>query len=843
MRSRLAFALLALSATAGGAQPAPSRVGPDSVTLAPGLRYQAGGFHRFLLGHTYRDLWATPITVPVLDLRRYAGGLRPQKRGGGNQTKSLRFTTPDGSEYVFRLVDKDKVTVPSGFEHTIVEGMARDQVSASHPAAAIVSGPLLDAAGVLHVTPVLAAMPDDSLLGEFREDFAGKLGMIERYPNKPDSAPGFAGAAEIIDSDKLIDQLNKDASRRIDARAFLRARLMDMFLNDWDRHTGQWKWARFDTGQTAFWEPIPRDRDKPFISFGGIVRASGRFSPNVVTFAAEYPSIRGLTWNSLEIDRRVLAELEKPVWDSVAEDLKRRLSDPVIERATRIMPAEFRDQAPGLAAVLKARRDQIPELATRFYLFLAPVQDLHATDAADHALVTRRDDGSVDVALRSGSRDYFARSFRPGETREIRLYLHGGADTALVTGRAERSIPVWIIGGNGDNVLVDSSSVHGTSGPARLYDRGEVSGIEYGPDTAWNRRPWSGRPGRMTAPPRDRSSSYTPGLALHADHDIGVLVHLALDQRAFGFRKNPYASRIELSEDYATKFQGHRATALVDLRREASPLHFMAQARMSEIEVVNFPGFGNDTPDDESDFYQVRQRQWQLHSALGLAVGPRSDISFGPVLQFSTTDSLPGRFISAARPYGFGDFGQAGLRLSLSYDGRDRSSDPRRGVLFSASGSWYPALWDVKDGFGVVEGTATTYLVFPVPAHPKLTLRAGARKAFGQFPFHEAAFIGGRTSIRTLDPDRYAGDAALNGRAQLQLSLARFAFILPLNVGAYGFTEGGRVYLEGESPGGWHTATGVGVWLGILGPSTGVGLELAERRGKTGLRFQTGMIF
>ena len=37
------------------------------------------------------------------------------------------------------------------------------------------------------------------------------------------------------------------------------------------------------------------------------------------------------------------------------------------------------------------------------------------------------------------------------ETREIRVYLHGGNDTALVTGDVDTSIPVRIIGGNGSN--------------------------------------------------------------------------------------------------------------------------------------------------------------------------------------------------------------------------------------------------------------------------------------------------------------------------------------------------------------------------------------------------------
>ena len=50
-------------------QPAPPRVkSTDSVTIAASPRYASTGFKRFFLGDTYRDLWTTPIRVPVLSM-------------------------------------------------------------------------------------------------------------------------------------------------------------------------------------------------------------------------------------------------------------------------------------------------------------------------------------------------------------------------------------------------------------------------------------------------------------------------------------------------------------------------------------------------------------------------------------------------------------------------------------------------------------------------------------------------------------------------------------------------------------------------------------------------------
>ena len=133
----------------------------DSIDIVPGAQYQAGGMHRMLLGDGYRNLWATPVRVPVLDLETFQGGLEPLKESGGNQTKSLRFKTPAGTEYVFRSVNKRAESFPPAFKGTVVQSIAQDQVSSHFPVGALVTAPLLQAAGVLHVTPVLVVMPDD----------------------------------------------------------------------------------------------------------------------------------------------------------------------------------------------------------------------------------------------------------------------------------------------------------------------------------------------------------------------------------------------------------------------------------------------------------------------------------------------------------------------------------------------------------------------------------------------------------------------------------------------------------------------------------------------------------
>src|SRR5215475_15122509 len=59
----------------------------ESASVVAGPRYEAGPILRWFDGDAYRDLWITPVRVPVLNLQTFVpGGLKPVKEGGGMQT-------------------------------------------------------------------------------------------------------------------------------------------------------------------------------------------------------------------------------------------------------------------------------------------------------------------------------------------------------------------------------------------------------------------------------------------------------------------------------------------------------------------------------------------------------------------------------------------------------------------------------------------------------------------------------------------------------------------------------------------------------------------------------------
>ena len=115
----------------------------------------------------------------------------------------------------------------------------------------------------------------------------------------------------------------------------------------------------------------------------------------------------------------------------------------------------------------------------------------------------------------------------------------------------------------------------------------------------------------------------------------------------------------------------------------------------------------------------------------------------------------------------------------------------------------------------------------------------GGKKVWGDPPFHELAYLGGSATVRGYTPQRFAGDAAAYGNAELRLFIKHFSVG---DVGIFGLADAGRVFLDGESSGRWHTAGGGGIWFALANPGTAVTLAVAqgERRlvyGQLGFMF------
>jgi hypothetical protein len=811
------------------------------VHLAAGERYRAGWLHRLLLGAHYRDLWATQLTVAVLDLKKYAGGLTPTACGGRRQTKSVRLRGADGHEYSFRSVDKDPtLALPPDLRRSFARELVQDQISSAHPGAPLVVAPLLDATGVLHATPSLYVLPDDPRLAALACMPAGTLGMIEVRPAAAsDEDAGFAGATDIASTQNLFNRLEHSSTDRVDARAFLAARLLDIYIGDWDRHQDQWRWARYDEGGFHWWRPIPRDRDQAFSRLDGLLLSlAGVYYPQLIGFDDDYPSLYRLTLTGDVLDRRLLVELERSVWDSTAAALRAQLTDSVIDRAVERLPVEYRGGSGAhLARALRRRRDHLPDAARAFYRLLAGSVDVHASDDADTADLDRRPDRST-LRLTARGATYFSRTFDPRDTKEIRLYLHGANDRVVVRGPGGGPL-VRAIGGGDDDVLVDSSS----GGAVRFYDDRGANTIVRGRHTTIDTHPYDA-PAPDTATlglPRDWGASTMPLTWVSFGSDIGLFVGGGFLRTGYGFRHAPYHTRLRIRAGYASGPATYRAEVDEEIRDAPGRATTQIHLRASGMEVIRFYGFGNQTPDTGSvRFYKVPQEQYRIAPTITWSRSAAA-VSLGIVMKSAESDPDSTRLIGVVRPYGIGSFQQLGVTGGLLVDTRDRAAWAARGVLVAVSGTAYPATLDVKRAFGNVTAQAATYLT--VPHGPTLALRIAGSRTFGPYPFHEAAFVGGANTVRGYAQDRFAGDAALVASAELRASVTHFYALMPIEFGVFGLADAGRVFLSGETSRVWHGAAGGGLWFAFLNRVNTLTLAVARSPEQTGVYVRAGFAY
>ena len=852
--SRLvACGALLLACTLSGSARGEEQHDSDTVVVVPGARYRASWPFRVFFGGSWRDDWTTAIRVRKLDLSTVDGGLTPVRRGGGMQTKSLRLKSANGETWAFRSVDKDprQALDPETRQSGIAE-LIRDITSTAHPTAALVVAPLLEAVGVLHATPELFVMPDDPRLGEFR-DFAGMLGEIELHPGR-----GFAGADKALGTLELFARTERRSDERVDARAYLRARLMDLLVGDWDRHVSQWRWLRFNEDGGQVWRPVPRDRDQAFARFDGVFPSIGEYYiKQFASFHEDYPPIDKLTFQARYIDRRFLVALDDAEWRSITSDVVARLTDETIAAAVRRLPPEIyaRDGAM-LERALRARRDGLAAASRAFYRLLAKDVDVYGTEQADVASIRRSRDGGVDLTL--SARDavtgqalgppYFHRSFRPGETSEIRLYLLGGADSVIEDGQRNGAILVRV-------VRDDPGAAAEARGAASA--RGTGSGALDSDDVA--------DPPDDEADPlrlryerfRDWGTDWLVFPQLSYDGTLGLFAGARLQRTHFGFGREPYADQMNFAAAWSTTLGEPRLEYQLDVRTR-SPLGASAYVAYSGVDFANFFGFGNESVRDphlaSSNAYRVNQHHFVVRPlATASLVGPLRARAGVALERFSNTAANALGPASGAN--GAGDMTLGSAEVGAHVDTRSGTLTRKRGFEADVSARYYPAWLDNAAGFTKLRAEATALLGSPIASGVLLSLRVAGEKNWGRYPFFEAASIGGAgvpspldvtggssgNLLRGYDLNRFAGDASVVANADLRIPLGRYSAIMPLRYGLLALADVGRVFVSGESSNKWHPGVGGGAWLALH--AAGSGMELSSTLSFAVVRSDEGTTF
>lgn len=797
----------------------------DSVTIAANTRLKGNAFKRFFMGENYRKEWTTAVTVPVLDLGTEYGGLKPKRQGGGKQTKSLRVEDSTGKEWVLRSIEKfPEAVIPADLRGGLAKDVVEDGISASYPFASLSIAPIARAAGIPSIRRKLVYVPDDPRLERFRSDFHDRLAILEeREP---------LNVNKTYNTNELVLRLQKDNDDHIDQKALLKARLMDNFDMDLDRHEDQWRWAIRDTGKGKIYYVIPRDHDQSFYINQGLIPYFARkpwYIPELQGFRAKAMDIKTFNRAARNFDRSFLTELSEQNWNAQIDTFLTAMTDSVIDQALQNQPREIQKLSAGkITETLKKRRRYFKDDMLKYYRFLSKNVSVVGSNKREQFTISKEEGGAVHIVVHkidkqdSLSSKIYDRVFDPKVTDELQLYGLNDDDRFVIEGGGS-PIKIRIIGGAGKDEFINN----GTDGKVLVYDasfeENKLSG-NAGLRNKISPNPQVNRYNRLNY----KYNYINPSLSVAYNVDDGLYLGAHIEAIRQGFRKEPYGQRHILVANHALKTSSYYFRYDGDYIKAVGQHDLLVRIDASApINVTNFFGLGNRTgfdkenPDGEQ-YYRTRYDIVNASLLLRKQLQSWMRVNYGPTAQYFhlEKEQNTGHYVTDPSVHILDTANlyqskiSAGVQAFVDIDSRNNQVLPTRGLVLNAGGKTLFGLNNYTNNVTRLQGDMKVFM--SIFARPRLVLgiRLGAAHNFGSFDIPQANYLSGVDNLRGYRRNRFGGRTLFYNNAELRYRVADFStYLFPGSFGFHIFHDVGRVWMDNEVSHAWHTGWGGGLWL------------------------------
>src|SRR5690606_37895285 len=362
-------------------------------------------------------------------------------------------------------------------------------------------------------------------------------------------------------------------------------------------------------------EAIPRDRDQAFSNFDGWVFRNFRkligFFHQFGDYDDDIANVEWFNRSASNLDRNLIENSGREEWISQAEFLQDAITDEVIEDAFRSLPEEVRGKSSEeIKSQLKARRENLVEIVSRYYEELSELAIMTGTDKDDIIEVTRLPGGNTQVQIfrkKDGEKGELMneRIFIEDETDEVWIYGLGDEDEFVVQGVNEADAEIRIIGGQdhdtykivqGKGVMIydhrsQELTVEQNDG-AKIYrtDNYEIN--------TFNRdlKIWD-------------KTSVLPYLGFNPDD--GVILGAKAVITKNGLVRKPFTTQHSFKASYFFATQGFDLEYSGEFAQAQSSFNVLAGAYYSSARTTsNYFGFGNDTEYDRDavskDYNRIR---------------------------------------------------------------------------------------------------------------------------------------------------------------------------------------------------------------------------------------------
>ncbi|WP_379952763.1 metallophosphatase [Dokdonia sp. R78006] len=820
--------------------------------------------YKGLWGDHYRGLYSKTVNAKVAFIDTLKGGLTPVRRGGGHQSKSLRLETKDGKEYVMRALKKSAIKflqstafqdkyVEEELEGSFADKFLLDFYTTAHPYTPTTIGTLADAVNIFHTNPELYYIPKQRDLGEYNDEYGDELYLLEeRVESGHNDLASFGKPKDILSTSDVLLEINKTGKSIVDEPSYIRARLFDMLIGDWDRHEDQWRWALFENEDgSEICKPIPRDRDQAFSIFdGSVLNFLSCAVPSLRMMQSYDEELRSPKWFSFEpypLDMTFINKSDWKDWEKEAMALQTGLTDDVIELAFENVPVEMKGQTiEDIKRKLKGRRGNIVDIARRYYDYVNKHEVITGTQKDDVFNIKRLPNGETKIEVQRKDLGIFERTFIKDETKEIWIYGLDGNDTFNVTGKGNDLITIKVLGGKQNDIynfentkkvkLYDykgkNNTIVNSKSKKWLVDDYEINNYDY------KKRKYS-------------INQFLP--IIGANPDDGLRIGFVNNFTTYGIQRNPFTTKHSVSASYYTGNSGYDVSYKGEFSNIFHNWNFGVEGKYTSPNFAqNFFGFGNETlydkDDVDIDFNRVSIKEW--NAAISLIWNGRDGGSFyvKPLIESFEVENTEDRFINflPSSATVFEKQTYAGLEVNYGYKNKDDISYPTLGLDAGITAGYKANIGgeDIDNKFGYVRPHIAIDHRLNKSASLVLATKIGGEAILGDnFEFYHGASLGGNHSLRGFRKERFIGKYSVYQNTDLRLLLGKFkTSFIPLKYGVTGGFDYGRVWVENDNSDKWRNSVGGSFWVsGLETFTTNLGYYSSADGGR--IVFSLGFVF
>ncbi|WP_235271040.1 metallophosphoesterase [Flavobacterium sp. 316] len=817
-----------------------------------------GKFHTFLWGERYRKDYSIPVLAKTVNLDTLFGGLVPVRKGGGTQSKALRLEAKDGKQYVMRAMKKEASQyiqaamfknqyVEGQFRNTASENLVKDVFTGSYPYVPLTMTLLSDAIGVYHLNPRLFYIPKQKALGSFNQEFGDELYLLEEHAS--DGHVDLAGdnfSGEIISTNDLLQEIHSDESKIIDETAYIKARLFDMLIGDWDRHQDQWRWLEFKENGKIIYRPLPRDRDQAFskMSDGFLLGAAVRLIPVAKIlrkYDADLKDVKGFNLEPFPLDMAFINQSDKTIWDEQVKHIQNKITNEVIDEAFQAIPKEIQGETISeIKEILKARRNNLQKIADRYFKLINKFAVLTATNKDDYIQVNCLENGKVQVSLyRKKDNTYqdkfHDRTYNPQETKEIWIYGLDDDDTFEVIGKSEK-IKIRLIGGqNNDNYKVEQGKnivIYDYKSKKNNFEKAQKATVKKQDDYDINVYDYKKI--------KNNTNQIIP--VIGANPDDGFKIGFTNVFTKYGFERNPFSSQHQLKGAYYFATKGYELFYKLEIARILGKFNFEIETGLQSPNFTqNFFGYGNETKNFDDDYSlnynRVKVRTFSISPSLKWRSRSGSIATFKMTYESIEVDDTKDRFVEnniQLPKYIFDEVQFVGAEINYHFENYDNKAYPTLGMKTALSVGYKSNIDKRNRNYGYLIPEVSFNHKLNASGKLVLATQFKSHIVFGNnFEFYQGASIGGTDGLRGYRNQRFVGNQSFYQNTDLRYSFnsVKTRFI-PVRIGVYGGFDYGRVWLKGEDSNKWNNSYGGGLFingvelitanLGIFNSSDGI---------------------